>query len=579
MPMNRETELHFGNVPQVNHPRSIFDESHSVTTTFNTGQIIPIMVDGDITPGDSVTMDISHVIRMATPIFPVMDSMIADIMAFFVPKRLVWDDWKTFWGESDDPYGIETDLEEPQLEAPENGWASGSLADYMGIATYVEHDISALQFRGYCQIWNDWFRDENNKSAVHIYKDDTTRTGNNKGLAPNDGYDYVTDAEGGGAPLKAAKLHDYFTSCLPSPQRGPDVLLPLGQKANVYTGPTHSIDSPNYPTEKYGIEWGGYYVEDGTKADFNTAYTYPNVFMTAEAPIEPTRKAILDQWVNTEGATSGRNSSGIVMAPANLYTDLQNATAATISQLRQAIALQHYYEARSKYGTRYIETLKGLFGVTSSDARLQRSEYLGGIRVPVNMDTIIQTSSTDAVTPQGNTAGYSCTVGKDNLFTKSFEEHGILYVLIVCRHENTYQQGIPKQFLRKKNTDYYNPFFAHLTEQPVKLEQLYATGTDDDSDVFGYQEPFAEMRYKPNIVTGMMRSNTPGGGLDSWHYADDYASRPYLSSEWIDADTTNVDRTLAVQSSLAHQFLANFWIKAIYTREMPVYGTPGLTRI
>lgn len=563
--MTKETETYFSKIPKVNYPRSTFNMSHSVKTTWNNGQVIPVMVDGDITPGDTVTMDIAEVVRMATPIYPVMDNMYMDIMAFFCPKRLLWEHWEEFWGENDSPWTQQIEYEEPQLTAPEGGWAEGSLADYFGIPTYVDGiKVSALQGRGYAKVWSDWFRDENLKSCAHYYEDDTDRTGKN---VVSGFYDYVTDTELMAAPLPAAKLHDYFTSALPSPQRGPDVLLPLGNQAKVYTGEIHNPNNPNQPG-LWGLNGELYDTSTGTAVDFETGKSYE---MGLYKPNEEAQYQLEIGIHNNIPA-----SNGYTYIPNNLYADLQNATAATISQIRLAFQLQRLFEARARFGTRYIETLLGIFGVVSSDARLQRSEYLGGVRLPINMDQVLQTSSTDATSPQANPAGFSCTVGKQSLFTKSFEEHGILYVMVVCRHDNTYQQGIPKQFLRRKNTDYYTPYLAHISEQPVWVKEIYATGTDSDDDVFGYQEAWADMRTKQNIVTAMMRSNSPSGSLDAWHYADDYSEQPMLSGEWIDESANNVDRTIAVTSGLAHQFIGDFYFKTRYTRCMPVRSIPGL---
>ena len=281
--------------------------------------------------------------------------------------------------------------------------------------------------------------------------------------------------------------------------------------------------------------------------------------------------------------TTLTNSAGTYVAPTNLYADMTTMTATTINQLRTAFAIQKYYENAGLHGTRYIEYLRGVFGVTSSDARLQRAEYLGGQRIPLNIDQIIQTSSTDATSPQGNTAGFSCTINNNSVFTKSFEEHGTLMCLVVIRTDHTYQQGLERMWTRKKWTDFYNPFFANLGEQAIENRNIYLQGsTAVDSDgvpydtqAFGYQEAWAEYRYKTNKVSGYMRSNATGS-LDVWHFADDYSQMPYLSSEWIDEPYTNVDRTIAVTSQLTHQFIADFFFKAYYTRPMPVYSVPGL---
>ena len=554
--MNRNTEMHFSETPTIDIKRSKFEESYSHKTTFNAGDIIPVYVDSDILPGDTVQLDMASLIRMATPIYPIMDNLYADIYFFFVPHRLVWDHWAQFWGENDSPWTQSVEYEIPQIQAPSStGWTEGTIADYMGIPTKVTGlSVNALPFRAYAKVYNDWFRDENLVSNCHIYMDETTRSGSN-------GTTQVTDIELGGAPAKAAKMHDYFTSALPQPQKGVPVQIPLGSLAPVSTGVnTHKS---SYPLLWVGQMSGNIVGEEGY---------YDNIVggkKTRDGVTEITTGLISNNHV----AITGDSNSNIV--PGNLYADLSSATAATINQLRTAFAIQKYYENAGLHGTRYIEYIRGVFGVSSSDARLQRAEYLGGQRVPLNIDQIIQTSSTDSTSPQGNTAGFSCTINRDSLFTKSFEEHGTLLGLICVRTEHTYQQGLNKMWTRKKWTDFYNPFFANLGEQAILNENIYAQGTSTDKQAFGYQEAWAEYRYKENRVSGYMRSNATGS-LDVWHFADDYSSLPTLSQAWIEEPYANIDRTIAVSSAITHQFIADFFFKQYYTRAMPIYSIPGL---
>lgn len=569
--MNRNTNMHFANVPQIHQKRSKFDESHSIKTTFNTGNIIPVFVDADILPGSTVQMDMAEVIRMATPIYPIMDNLYADLYWFFVPNRLVWDNHAKFWGENDDPWTQTTEYEIPQIEAPEGGWTEGTIADYMGIPTKIGGiSVNAMPFRAYAKIYNDWFRNENIMSNCHMYTDETTRTGSN-------GSTRVTDVELGGMPAKASKFHDYFTSALPQPQKGDPVSIPLTGQLDVYAGQNNHIKNGEqaYPLHMARVDnnktlsttWGTSdyyshpYYEYNPYSSGGTSYA-PNMIVSKTADAN-----------HGQSLSSGTNHYGIT--PVNLYADMSSATAVTINQLRTAFAIQKYYENAGLHGTRYIEYLRGVFGVTSSDARMQRAEYLGGQRVPLNIDQIIQTSSTDATSPQGNTAGFSCTHNKKSMFTKSFEEHGILMCLCVIRTDHTYQQGLEKMWTRKKWTDYYNPFFANLGEQAILNENIYAQGTDTDKEAFGYQEAWAEYRYKTNKVTGYMRSNATGS-LDVWHFADDYDALPTLGTTWMEEPYENVDRTIAVTSQLTHQFIADFYFKCYYTLPMPIYSVPGL---
>lgn len=438
--MNRNTNLHFSQVPQIDTKRSKFDMSHSIKTTFNTGDVVPLMVDSDILPGDTVQMDMSEIVRMATPIYPIMDNLYFDIYWFFVPHRLVWDHWQAFWGENDDPWVQQTEYEIPQIEAPEGGWTEGTIADYMGIPTKVGGlSINALPFRAYAKIWNDWFRDENLKANCHIYTDDTTRTGVNAG-------DYVLNTEFGGKPCKAAKMHDYFTSCLPQPQKGEAVTIPLTGQLDVYAGDNHEIGYNTQPL-RYGVTKEGKTInKTGTYNSVAPAYRLNNNIFEPH-PYD----GIAGNGQNLIGASAGGHlDPGESLAPINLYADMSSATAVTINQLRTAFAIQKYFENAGLHGTRYIEYLRGVFGVSSSDARLQRAEYLGGQRVPLNIDQIIQTSSTDSTSPQDNTAGFSCTRNRANMFTKSFEEHGTLMCLGMIRTDHTYQQELNKMWTRKK---------------------------------------------------------------------------------------------------------------------------------
>lgn len=550
--MNRNTESHFSVNPiNLDIQRSKFVRPSTHKTTFNAGNLIPIYVD-EVLPGDTFKMNMSSVIRMSTPIYPVMDNANLDVYFFFVPNRLVWDHWKEFFGENNTTHWEQpVEYEVPQITAPSGGWAKGTIADYMGIPTKIENiSVQALPFRAYCKIWNDWFRDQNLKDPAMISMDETTTQGANTG-------DYVTNAEKGALPLKVAKYHDYFTAALPEPQKGPEVTIggvggymPVVARANEYTNQTAGMHV-KFITDNV----------TGTDAD--------RPLLAQRSTGGETRKAIA-------GPGSQNLYNFAEWAPANLWADMSQGTATSINAMRQAFAIQRLYEKNARGGTRYIEIIKAHFGVQSPDARQQRSEYLGGTRVPINMDQVVQTSNSgDGITPQGNTAAYSLTAFNESMFTKSFTEHGYIIGLACIRTEHTYQQGIERFWSRKKMLDYYFPTLANLGEQAILNKEIYAQGNETDDEAFGYQEAWAEYRYKPSRVSGAMRSNYQTT-LDAWHYADKYTKQPILSSEWIDETSANIDRTLAVQSTTEDQFIADFYFACEATRPMPLYSIPGL---
>lgn len=553
--MNRNTEQHFAaNPTNLDIPRSKFNRSSQHKTTFNAGDLIPIFVD-DVLPGDTISMDIASAIRMSTPIYPVMDNCFIDIYFFSVPMRLVWEHWREFCGENRTTFWEqETEYSIPQIKAPTGGWAKGTIADFMGLPTKIEGiSVSALPFRAYALIWNEWFRDENLKNPCMINLDETTQTGVNTG-------NYVTDAQLGGLPCKVAKYHDYFTSALPEPQKGPPVLLPLGDSAPVWAGSLNQ-NNGKVPPPGTTMRW---MKTDGTMPTSNRA-----LGMSYTGGTNPSTET----YIGTPAPTADANPN--LVAPINLYADLQQATGATINQLRQAFAIQRMYEKDARGGTRYIEVIKTHFGVTSPDSRQQRPEYLGGLRKQIGMEQVLQTSATDSVSPQGNTAAYSLTNFRQSLFTKSFTEHELVLGLACVRTELTYQQGIARMWSRKGRFDFYWPSLANIGEQAILNKEIYAQGTSADEEAFGYQEAWAEYRYMPSRVSGAFRSNY-AQSLDAWHYAQDYESQPILGSTWIDQGRQEINRTIAVQDELEDQFIADFYFKLTCARPMPIYSIPGL---
>lgn len=550
--MNRNVESHFATLPHADISRSRFDRSSSLKTSFNVGDVIPFYID-EVLPGDTFNVKTSKVVRMQSLITPVMDNIYLDTYFFFVPNRLVWNHWKEFNGENTQSAWLPSvEYEVPQLESPDGGWNVGTLADYFGLPTGVNNlSVSALPFRAYGLIMNEWFRDENLSDPLNIPVDDATVTGVNTG-------DYITDVVKGGLPFKAAKYHDYFTSCLPAPQKGPDVTIPVstGQNYPVYA------TGDQVPTPTSGWKDVVFY---GPTMGSNNNQVYG-------VGIESVGNAITNY--SSDFPTVGKTDR--LGTPVNLWAiDDGLASAATINQLRMAFQIQKLYEKDARGGTRYIEILKAHFGVTSPDARLQRPEYLGGNRIPININQVVQQSQTTDASPQGNPVGLSLTTDTHSDFTKSFVEHGFVIGLMVARYDHTYQQGIERFWSRKDRFDYYWPVFANIGEQAVLNKEIYAQGTEVDNEVFGYQEAWADYRYKPNRVTGEMRSQY-AQSLDVWHLADDYSSLPSLSDSWIREDPANVNRVLAVSEQNANQLFADIYIQNRSTRPMPMYSIPGL---
>lgn len=553
--MGRNVNSFFSEAPAtVDMKRSRFERPYNVKTSFNAGSLIPFYCS-DILPGDTISIDTSKVVRMSTLITPVMDDIYLDVYWFFVPLRLCWDHTKQFFGENTSSAWIPSSTYTiPQITAPTGGWNVGTIADYIGVPTGVGNiSIDRTPFTAYAMVCDQWFRDENNTDPLYIYTGDSTVAGSN-------GSSYRTDVALGGAPFKVAKFHDEYSSALPSPQKGQDVPLPLGQTAVVYPSNT-SVPSalmPNVTAMRMSKS-------DGTSLTGNFDLRMDNSVVGAY----------------NQGDNSGWQGN---VFPNNLVVDLTTATGTSINQLREAFQVQKFYETQARSGSRYTETIKGFFGVTSPDARLQRPEYLGGSRVPINVHQVVQSSSTDSTSPQGNTTAYSLTIDTHSEFTKSFTEHGWLLGLMCARYKHSYSQGIPRMFSRHDFEDFYWPVFANLGEVGILNKEIYAqgstvidsaTGKPYDEEVFGYQERWFEYRYKPNMVTGMMRP-TYSASLDMWHLGDHYTSLPALSDAWIREDETNIDRTLAVASTVSHQFIADIFVKETAVRVMPLYSIPGL---
>ena len=520
--------------------RSIFNMPHSVKFTGNVGELL-VFENFEVLPGDTISIDTSKVVRMQPLVTPIMDDVFLDTYYFFVPTRLIWNHWKAFWGENElGPWYPSVEYTVPQLQIPSGGFDVGTIADYFGIPPKAGagKKISALPFRAYAKICDDWFRDENLMNPVNVSVGDSDVVGVNTG-------DQVTDIQLGGKPFIVCKYFDYFTACLPGAQKaaGPTVEFAL-----------RGLLPVNAYKSKTNMEIGEAYDSIGGMTmvkEFGTSTAYPGSNSTLG--VNGSNGGVFN--------TSTSASSSNYLTPSNLFAKLNNINVFSINELREAFAVQRYYEKLARGGSRYIEFIKSFFNVDSPDARLQRSEYLGGNRLPLNVSQVEQTSASQTgLTPQGNLTGISHTGEVHSDFTKSFTEHGYIIGVCVARYHHSYQQSVERTWFRKTKFDYYNPTFANLGEQGVFEKEIYFNNTDnvDVPNIFGYQEAWADYRYKPNRVAGEMRSvaTTP---LDMWHLADNYSSVPYLSDSWIREDKTMLDRCLAVTSSVSNQLIFDFY--------------------
>lgn len=558
----------FSDAPAMYMKRTKFDRSHVYKTTFDSGKLIPVFVD-EVLPGDTTRMSVNYFARLATPIKPIMDNIYLDWFFFFVPNRLVWEHWQNFCFEQEDP-DDSTDYVIPTVTATGNSDNAyvGSLWDYFGLPVNTSGNlsgISALPFRGVYLIWNEWFRDENLQKSVKIQKGDTNEVLNSARAAEQPSWVFTsgTNIVPGLACPPRGKRHDYFTSALPWTQKGPGVSIGLAGTATLVDPSPVS----GYFVQQADANLGAAQLSrDGGVHDVFTgsgSLTYQGGYSVS----------IAGHSINGSGVNTVVAKPGSSWLSKDSYADLDSSSIFTINSLRTAFQMQKFYERLARGGSRYTEVLRSFFGVVSPDARLQRPEFLGSFTKMVNVNPIAQTSATDNTSPQGNLSAYGVTAAKFHGFTKSFVEHGYIIGFVCARADLTYQQGINKMWLRSTVYDFYWPTFAHLGEQAIELRELYAQGSEADTTVFGYQERYAEYRYKPSQITGKFRSSVTGGNLDVWHLSQFFNNAPTLNEEFI-VENPPIERIIAVPSE--PEFLLDIGFRYTTVRPMPMFGTPGL---
>lgn len=562
------------NPPNAGIERSKFGRHSDHKTTLNAGKLVPFYID-EVMPGDTFEMDTSAIIRAATPLRPVMDNAYLDMYYFFVPSRLLWEHFSEFNGANEDDWAQQVEYEMPQLTVPIGGFDLGSVADYFGIPTYTAggEKVNVLPFRAYRKIWNDWFRDENLMDEVMLNIGDDgdvkkeLKIVNGEIVEKDDPYD-LWDL------LPVCKLHDYFTSCLPAPQKGPAVSIPLEGSAPVYATSLLHKDLYQVGTPRDNLKFVSRAADVG---NYVAGFVYEGK-SNVPNPASP-GTAYAEKYRLGKIASDPIDGADSDLVPANLHADFNKSEImTTINELRMAFQVQKIFERDARGGTRFTELIRAHFNVISPDGRLQRSEYLGGKRIPINMQEVTQTSfAGEEISPLGQVGAQSKTVDSDHSFTKSFTEWGYLIGVMCVRTDRSYQQGLNRLWSKKKRFDYYWPALAHIGEQPVYERELYWDSQTEKGDrVFGYQEAWADYRYKPSTVSGYFRSNAPGGSLDVWHYADNYGTAPMLSEKWIVEPTENIDRTIAAGSDLTHQFIVDMFFNCQATRPMPVFSIPGM---
>ena len=565
----------FSDAPAMYMKRTKFDRSHVYKTTFNSGKLIPVFVD-EVLPGDTTRMSVNYFARLATPIKPIMDNIYLDWFFFFVPNRLVWEHWQNFCFEQEDP-DDSTDYVIPAIMANDNknNIYLGSLWDYFGLPLNTSDTISgisALPFRAVYLIWNEWFRDENLQKSVKIQKGDTNEVLNSARVSDQPSWLFKSGTgifPGYPCPPRG-KRHDYFTSALPWTQKGPGVSVGLAGTASIVDptpDPGYLLHSNSNQLAVVSAARG-----EGKSGGYRVA-TGNGVVTFSRHGSDSDSSSVGGFAGNTSGAVTVSAQVGSAYLGNDSYVDLDTSSIFTINSLRTAFQMQKFYERLARGGSRYTEVLRSFFGVVSPDARLQRPEFLGSFTKMVNVNPIAQTSATDTTSPQGNLSAYGVTAAKFHGFNKSFVEHGYIIGFVCARADLTYQQGINKMWLRSTVYDFYWTTFAHLGEQAIELREIYAQGTEADTTVFGYQERYAEYRYKPSQITGKFRSSVTGGNLDMWHLSQFFKNAPTLNEEFI-VENPPIERIIAVPSE--PEFLLDIGFRYTTVRPMPMFGTPGL---
>lgn len=531
MPSSVGGQHRFAEVPKADIPRSQFNRPSNLKTTFDAGYLVPCFLD-EVLPGDTFNVRMSGFARLATPIFPLMDNITLDVHFFFIPCRLVWTNWEKFQGAQVNP-GDSTAFTVPLVNTTAQVLAVHSIYDYMGlpVGPSINTSFNAMPFRAYNLVYNQWYRDQNLQNSVTVPLGDSADAFNTYTL------------------LRRGKRHDYFTSALTAPQKGTAVTIPIASFAPVVPGnsggPVSNI-SPVFKDSSSGVSGAS---------------------LIAGASGGSVQANLL------AGAGTWDTGDVVEWETPNLVADLASSTAATINSLRQAFQIQRIYERDARGGTRYVEALKARWGVTSPDARLQRTEYLGGGSAGIVISPIAQTSATDAgVSPQGNLAAVG-TASINAGFAKSFTEHGYILGLMSARADYNYSQGVDRLWTRSTRFDFAEPALTHLGEQTILNKEIYFQGAGADNNVFGYQERHAEYRYKPSQATGLMRPNVAGSLGLVWTLIQHFTALPTLGATFIQ-ENPDVDRVIAVPTEPHFKLDAHFDTKC--ARALPLFGVPGM---